>query len=252
MTNPTIDGVFELLDARRHLPKYQLELRASPFFELFLLDVLNAHYKPLVFREIIIPEFPLKKANNQSDNADFFALSEDGKCALLIELKTDMGSLRDDQSKYLKKASETELKSLVDEIISISTSKNTKQRKKYVHLLKRLSELELVNVDQDVYEKARPEIPSGLRTAIVSGVKNKDTVPGLKPKVVYILPSCNPANKREEKLLKEVKEFAEIICFEEFAKVAEKRGPLGKRFAKSLRRWAEVDAGSHLPDGNCP
>ena len=36
MADKMIDDLFNLLDERRHLPKYKLELRASPFFELFL------------------------------------------------------------------------------------------------------------------------------------------------------------------------------------------------------------------------
>ena len=41
MTDPTIDGVFELLDKWRHLPGYQLERRADIYFAMFLPDVLR-------------------------------------------------------------------------------------------------------------------------------------------------------------------------------------------------------------------
>ena len=156
MTDPTIDGVFDLLDKWRHLPAYQLERRADIYFAMFLPDVLNAHYKPLAFRETIIPEFPLKKANNQSDNADFFALSEDGKCALLIELKTDMGSLRKKQDGYLRSTAGSELRTLVDDILRISRSKYAEHRK-YIHLLELLSKLGLVDGTEDVWEIASHE-----------------------------------------------------------------------------------------------
>ena len=189
------------------MPKYKLELRASPFFELFLLDALNAHYKPLAFRETIIPEFPIKKPDNyQSNNPDFFALSKDRKLALLIELKTDMRSLSDDQSEYLKRASKTELKDLIDGIISIRFSENA-DKEKYAHLLKCLSGLGLVNGEENTIKEA-----------------------GLKPKIVYIQPKHDQATH---------KDYADYIYFKEFADAIKGRGAIAERFAKSLIRWIE-------------
>ena len=96
---PTIECVFDLLDRWRHLPAYQLERRADIFFALFLPEVLGAHLSKqencsVEINPTLIPEFPIKKRDsNQSINVDYFALSQDGERAFLIELKTDMKSI---------------------------------------------------------------------------------------------------------------------------------------------------------------
>ena len=60
MTTPTIEGVFDLLDKWRHLPKYQLERRADIYFAMFLPDVLSHHFDA-EFKPNVIPEFPLRR-----------------------------------------------------------------------------------------------------------------------------------------------------------------------------------------------
>jgi len=107
MTKSNVAALFDCLDAWRNLPAYQLERRADIFFGLFLPLALDHYLKP---RDIsvdphIIPEFPLGQSDtNRSDKADFFAVSRDRERAFLIELKTDMGSLRDSQEDYLNRA----------------------------------------------------------------------------------------------------------------------------------------------------
>ena len=118
MTNPNVGSIFDQLDRDRHLAGYRLEERASPYFREFLPDAMACYVTAV--KPCIIPEFPLKKDNYQSGKVDFFALSSDCKQPFLIELKTDMGSLRSEQFSYLKGAKKG-LVSLVSE--SSSTHK---------------------------------------------------------------------------------------------------------------------------------
>ena len=67
---PTIERVFDLLDAWRHLPAYQLERRADIFFALFLPEVLEKHFN-IALNPILVPEFPIRKSNvNRTECAD--------------------------------------------------------------------------------------------------------------------------------------------------------------------------------------
>ena len=146
MTNPAIDDVFKLLDQWRHLPKYQLERRADIYFAMFLPVVCCKSFFEADFKDTIIPEFPLKKDGSfASTNVDYFALSKECDQFFLVELKTDLSSLGEEQDNYLKKAVEKNLKSLVDGIVCISSSPNA-PRGKYIHLLNQLSSLGLVEV----------------------------------------------------------------------------------------------------------
>ena len=67
------------------------------------------------------------------------------------------------------------------------------------------------------------------------------TTVGLKPKIVYIQPTEG-----------ESKDYADYICFEEFADAIKGRGEIAERFAKSLRCWANVKAGLAPPGAKCP
>ena len=258
MTNPTICNIFDQLDEWRHLPDYQLERRADIYFAMFLPNVLKVHCNLDTDSEII-PEFPLRHGTigtklrtngedgawpNQSVKVDYAAFTSDGSEVLLVELKTDMGSLNEKQISNLKKAKGIEFKRLVDGVLCIAKIENmeTKHRQKYIHLLARLSELGQVDFPDKVYKRAFPKVLSGIRGAL-GEVKNNVRPEGMKPRIVYILPQNSS----------KVKGVADcVITFEEFAKEAEKHGPLGERFAKSLRCWAKVDAGSAPPGAKCP
>lgn len=254
MTTPNICDLLDEMDERRHLPKYQLELRASPIFEWFLHGVLEERFG-CEFKSTIIPEFPLRhgtlgtnegsKKANQSVNADFFALSTDSQCGVLVELKTDTGSITESQISYLKIAKTKRLKCLVEGVICIS--KATTHYGKYAHLLHRLSLLRLVSGCDEVCKLASCEKKNGWKSAVG---KVSNTVQGeVHTKVVYILPNYNPIDEGEENdPVKKVGEVADcIITFKQFADIVAKRGPIGKRFAESLVRWANHPAGSVPP-----
>ena len=215
MTDPTIDDVFNQLDEDRHLAGYRLEERASPYFKLFLPEVLKVHCQTTI-KLPIIPELPYLKgqADNRSPKVDFFALSDDGTRAFFIELKTDMNSLDAKQIGKLEDAAKRGICPILADLKLMANPKNKQSRQKYRHLLHRLSELG------------------------VNAVQHK-------PSIVYILPSRNSTSKKNA--LEKVADC--IITFEQFANVIKERGTLGERFAESLCRWIEP-AGSQPPGAN--
>ena len=236
---PTVECAFELLDRWRHLPAYQLERRADIFFALCLPEVLEKHFGTKINR-CLIPEFPIKnEGNNRSIKADYLALEEpkDGEPpkAFLVELKTDMASIDKNQLRDLRCAAKLGLERLVQGVIEICQSTN--QRRKYAHLLKLLSCLDLVN--------AFPLLPrwccktkwgyAGLRDGIRNNVTERTSL-----KLVYVAP------QKDEKL-----EEAKIptIDFKCFADIIEKGDPDGIRrtFACHLRSWAKECAGTPYP-----
>ena len=259
MTEPYIDREFSLLDEWRHLPDYQLERRADIYFALFLPIVLENHLKKS-FHPEVIPEFPLRHGSigsklrteedrkgvwpNQSAKVDYLALTEDGCEVFLVELKTDMNSVEQTQICNLNKAKRVEFRKLVEGVLCIAKVKNmaSKYRRKYIHLLARLSELGQLCIPGKVYERLSQKTLEGIRGELRE-VRNNVTPEGMKPKVVYVLPCRSP----------KIKDVADhVITFAEFADVVECHGDIGKRFAKSLRCWAKHPAGS-VPLGTpCP
>ena len=258
MSDPKIVEVFDLLDNWRHLPSYQMERRADIFFALFLPAVLKEHCNR-DFKSTLIPEFPLRRGTldpqvpanikNRSVKADYAAFTTDCQEVYLVELKTDLSSLNEDQIEYLETAKGIEVKNLLDGIICMS--KKSDDHQKYVHLLHQLCDLGLIQVQDEVYEKAFPKVESGISDAL-DKVTNKVQPIENKAKIVYILPSRNTTKEKEKRLIEKVRNItACIITFEEFADVIESSGTLGERFAKSLRGWAKHPAGS-LPPAKGP
>lgn len=239
----TMADVFTLLDRWRHLPAYRLEPNLAPFFGLFLRDVLTAHFGVPMHR-IVIPEFPLRKGtlsgqgsdgSNQSQKVDYVAFSEDIKTAYFVELKTDMGSVREEQNEYLEKARSVGLRELVAGVICIC--KATEMKWKYCHLLFLLSELGLVT-------PPKPEEVDGINVGDLSfdwrsafeGVKPTEAGDKTEVKVVFIQP-------RDDSF--------EYIDFPAVADTVQKTGDLGCMFANYLRQWTE-EAGLRDPRESLP
>ena len=162
MTHPDMAALFDLLDQWRHLPSYRLESRADAVFGLFLPHALDRHLAPrgIAIDPRIIPEFPLGQGDTKrSDKADFFAVSRDREHAFLVELKTDMGSLRDAQENYLNRAIKRGLAALLRDIRSMAKARNPQARRKYFHLLKAIAELDLMilpgELQNPVYDSPR-------------------------------------------------------------------------------------------------
>ena len=268
---PTIEHVFDSLDRWRHLPAYQLERLAGVFFALFLPEVLEkVLYKRKIkvkIKQPLIPEFPILK-DNEKDNEDgyskkidYLALSEDHKYAFLIELKTDMESINKEQVDFLRDTVKKKIPEIVKEILANCQRAKYKQKAKYVHLLRELSRLGLVNHKDDKEKCIREELDELHRNAIpsdrrVDGWKGKNIkqgkvfeevleklVPaGISPevRVVYIQPI--PKDGDSPKPIPDDWLRMYFDCFEDHVK---ERGYIGRRFAASLREWKK-------PAGHAP
>ena len=225
----TISNLFRLLDKWRHLPAYKLEPRADVFFALFLPEVLGKHFG-IDINPILIPEFPIKnRQDNTSKKVDYLALqkSPDGKSAqqaFLVELKTDMASRRDDQDEYLSDAVDAGLQELIKGVLEICLVTN--QKDKYVHLLKLLSDVHLVEYDDDLFPVKQGY--SKILKRIKDKVERRKEWPSLE--VVYVQPKLTDA-----------------IDFNEFATTIEEIGGIGRLFAGYLKKWVAEDAGSPNP-----
>ena len=254
--SPTIERVFELLDRWRHLPTYQLERRADIFFALFLPEVLEKHFG--TGNLCLIPEFPIKKSiiqayadddTKQSINVDYLAVSDDLTRAFLIELKTDMMSIKEKQVKDLKYASGKGMAEIVGGLKSIAKSDSVTGsrvvRGKYFFLLKELKRLGLIRtLDVDGLRSqvtAKRMIHEDYKCHI-SQMEIAENVRNIKVDVVYVI-TREPTDKRTQCLLNDVHHQ---IPFEEFIKYAKNRGAIGSRFAKSLECWTK-QAGSCPP-----
>lgn len=225
-----INQIFDRMDMWRHLPAYQLERRADIFFSLYLKQVLKKKTGFQLSKQFI-PEFPIRKGtiepnskNNQSYNIDYVAISEDGRKAFFIELKTDMGSRNDGQDNYLSQAKNIGMNELLKGIIQIFQA--TQAKRKYFYLFQQLEELEQLWIPQTM----KAIILKNSLRGITNEAKKIKIISQINSiKIIYIQPNGDADN---------------IINFNKFAEIIEtNKDPVSIRFAQSLREWAKVEAG---------
>lgn len=231
-----ISRLFDSMDAWRHLPKYQLERRADLFFSLYLPEVLEIKLGFPVNPDLV-PEFPVRIGtinpyicSNASKNIDYVAISAASDKVVLVELKTDDRSRNDTQDNYLMAAQQVGFASLLEGVLEIYRA--TEQKRKYFCLLERLAQLRLLAVPREVCEFMRQENAHGIKEA-----SKKISVTCGTPKclIVYVQPNGDGAG---------------VISYDDFrAVVAKHDDPVSKRFAQSLKEWANVKAGSKLTTG---
>ena len=225
--------IFWLLDRWRHFPAYQLERRADIYFAVYLHEVLEGE-TGVRLHKTIIPELPLKrdliwpdKPTSKSVKVDYALFAHDLSKVFFVELKTDVGSRRDEQDDYLEKATELGLKAVVEGICDIARA--TSAHQKYHHLIAALAELGLVTLPDDladyVYPKPRPGLSDRLRQLHASE---------LNPPI-------------EVRYVQPVGTSAHCIDFETFAQYVDRHDDaLSKLFAPHLRAWTSP-AGSVPP-----
>jgi hypothetical protein len=225
-----IDTVFDLLDAWRHFPSYQLERRADIYFALYLPEVLEAKLGfPLDPR--LVPEFPARigalypdETSNASYKIDYVALSAERDKAVLVELKTDGHSRRPEQDAYLRAAQEAGLHRLLEGLLDILRA--TDKKRKYGCLLTYLEELGMLRLPAGLREiMARPSLRglTGASRHVEILVDPPETL------VVYVQPQGEGPN---------------VINFRDFAGVVRTHDDdVSWRFARSLCAWADVQAG---------
>ena len=203
-----IDRLFTLLDDWRNLPAYQLERRADIFFAIYLDKIIKAKFDDVI--TTIIPEFPVRVGAvyphlshvNKSFKIDYVAVCEEAGRVYFIELKTDKGSRREQQDKYLLKAQEIKISGLIEGVIQIYAA--TSSKIKYANLIKKFENLGWLDKDS---------------TAICNVRKDYEI------RVVYIQPE-NPEKD------------ANIISFDDVSDLlSDLEDDLSKRFIKSLREW---------------
>ncbi len=222
-THPNMNDFFSVLDRWRHFPAFPLEPRSEVLFALFLPgaleDCINAIVKPR-----IIPQFPIKhESTNQSDKVDFFALSKDGKCAFLIELKTDVSSRRTEQDVYLARAAKKGMDNILYDLKSIVQAST--EKRKYYHLLSALSELDLISLPDNL----KSEIYSGNSGALKSAIDEISILNSPRIEVVYVQPRRSDQDKSGD--------GQHYIDFDELADSVGSKGDMGGLFADYLRKW---------------
>lgn len=226
-----IDTLFDRMDAWRHLPNYQLERRADLFFSLYLPEVLEAKLGFPV-GDAIVPEFPVRIGTiypdipiDKSYKIDYVAVSADADKAILVELKTEGLSRRDNQDKYLLASREVGFPALLGGVLDIFRATNSKR--KYFALLELLESMGLLRIPMEM--KAIMS-RSGLQGATEASRTIEITSSATDSIILYVQPNGNGDD---------------IISFEDFRAVVQKHDdPVSKRFAKSLSEWARVQAGN--------
>ena len=251
--------VLRQLDEWRHLPDYQLERRVDIFFGMFLPKVIEERFDVCV--DAVVPEFPLRKGtleddvrgSNQSVKVDFAVFGHDRhhRGIYLVELKTDMGSLKPKQFCNMRRARSVGSKKLVEGVLRAAGASDAEH--KYAHLIWKLLEVERSQRDN------RRELAGLCLEKGKQGSSGKSEINSAFCKLrmsekwnqAYVdLVAVLPTEPKESK--KEMLRGIEVITFAEFANLLEDdRQPFGSPdasvFADYLRHWAEVEAGRVSP-----
>jgi hypothetical protein len=225
-----LDSLFDRMDSWRHLPNYQLERRADLFFSLYLPEALEAKLGFPVADQIA-PEFPVRIGTiypdipiDKSYKIDYVTLSADGAKAILVELKTEGMSRRDDQDLYLQAARKAGFRTLLSGVLDIFRATNAKR--KYFYLLEHLEGMGVLRIPVDMKEiMAR----RGLQGATEASRRIEITTQATDTMIMYVQPNGDGRD---------------IISFTEFAAVVRRHDdPMSQRFTSSLCEWAEIQAG---------
>ena len=225
-----IEQFFARMDDWRHFPSYQLERRADLVFSLYLGQVLHSITK-VEISDLFVPEFPVRIGSiypdipiDKSYKIDYVALSECGDIAYLVELKTEGASRRESQDKYLAASQAVGMTKLLEGVLAIFRA--TQAKRKYFYLLKQLQSMGLLEIPTELEEIMGRK---SLKGASEASKSVRITSEVSRCEVLYIQPNGGGE---------------QVVSFATFADIIEKNDdPFAKRFAQSLREWAEVEAG---------
>jgi hypothetical protein len=142
---------FAMMEDWKRLPAYKAEPRIDSFIGFYLPDMASDFLKDKIIG--IIPELPIRLGTVEPDDdgkpfadrsykVDFYLLGISGK-HYFAEFKTDSGSRREGQDKYLQKSKDVGMAAIVGGIMRIASVSS--YRTKYDHLLKKLKELGLID-----------------------------------------------------------------------------------------------------------
>ena len=166
MGNLFLKDFFNLLNEFKRYPKYQYERRIDGFVGFFLPAVLKAKFTINVSK--IIPEFPVKAHTESrwSNNIDYMLFDKLNCSITFVELKTDSGSVSEDQLIYYIKTLNTPWKDLKGHIEWIREGSNQKDKYKFLlDQLKDIPENVKMNAIYLAPAKAHPSYKSRLESA---------------------------------------------------------------------------------------
>ncbi|MFZ1517690.1 MAG: hypothetical protein WAU11_02890 [Ignavibacteriaceae bacterium] len=140
MENLFLSEYFTRLVNYNRIPKLQIERAISPFLSIFIEDLitnfLKNNHKLSGKVEMILPEFPLKKDNNQSTNIDWLLINREKGVLLFVELKTAASSYKPEQLDIYqviqKNISDKTAGFLYEDIIQIRDNSNEPNKYNYV------------------------------------------------------------------------------------------------------------------------
>jgi len=230
-----IAEIFRLLNDWRGLPNYQLERRADILFALYLPVIIEKRFNKIITHDNIVPEFPLKhiktlkigKRSIQPNYVDYVVFCDDA--LYLIELKTDLKSLKPKQNKFLLDAKKLSLFELANDITELGAASS--EKRKYMHLAKRLAKAlwksYKVKIDFDTETCNTTKQDFVTLAKAVAAIE----MPNIKKEVVYILP-----NRVSDKTKELEKQCNVIITFSE---IAGWLNECDKHFSTALIEWSE-------------
>lgn len=183
-------------------------------------------------RDQFVPEFPVRIgtiypdiSTNRSFKIDYVALSSDGRTVVFVELKTEGQSRRDKQDEYLQAACDTGFPDLLAGLLKIFHATNAKQ--KYFCLLTYLETLKQLQIPSKMKEAMSRSNLHGV-TKLSEDIEI--TTRAHETLIVYVQPNGDGPD---------------VISFADYRTIMEKHDdPISRRFAHSLKEWAEVQAGN--------
>lgn len=232
MTDP-LETVLCQLDRWRHLPKYRLEQHVDVLFGLTLPTVIRAVFK--TEGELhVIPEFPIHcgtvddSDSHRSFNIDFAVFTEGGERVFLVELKTDVNSIKKEQLDRMRKT-QGKFRCLVSAVRRIA--EHSPQKEKYLHLICDLHRARAMHVKDELKDLDPREGLRGFKRAL-GCCRAKDTVQ-CTPTLVLVHPSHKELVKKKELC---TRDFC-CIDFTQYAAKLDRRDPEEAALARHLYEW---------------
>lgn len=167
-----LDVLMQTVIKSKDIPKAQVERYVSPILEIFIASALSKILDKKI--ELIMPEFPIKKEeNNQSTNIDYLLTSEDE--IIFLELKTDTTSSNDGQMKVYEKLRSRD--SLGEDLHNdFEEIKNNSSKKKKYETHQALIKDKLNNLKKLHKLKIVYLIPKQLKESIKFNTENKTVI----------------------------------------------------------------------------
>ncbi|WP_288841770.1 hypothetical protein [uncultured Deefgea sp.] len=167
----TIKKLLEVIVEYNDLPKFQVERAISTILTFYIEQILSDDGNEL---ELISPEYPLRKENNQSTNVDYLLINKTKESIVLVEFKTNYRektkSVLSHQNVYetiVEKIKGETASFLIDDVRTIR--KKSTEKDKYTYLLKKAERINgSVREAEIIYL-----VPRAIKSKINEAIKNK-------------------------------------------------------------------------------